>query len=124
MSDSTNKRQCLRPRLPTRGRPGPSANSVVLYTVGTSIKRKEDRQTLQSLLDLFHSDEAQVTYRGDTCRLQDLCIEVNINALRYLHLDGSVLDSGILQWMRSRVASCWLYILALSNEFGLESWTL
>ena len=94
MSDSTNKRQCLRPRPPTRGRPGPSANGVVIYTVGTSIKRKEDRQTLQSLLDLFHSDEAQVTYKGDTCRLQDLCLEVNINALRYLQLDGSVKEVG------------------------------
>ncbi len=58
------------------------------------IKRKEDLQTLQSLLDQFHSDEAQVTYKGDTFRLQDLCIEVNINALRYLHLDGSVKDVG------------------------------
>ena len=90
---SSSKRDCLRPRPPTRVRPGPSANSVVLYTVGKSI-RKKDFHALQHLLDRFHSDEAQVTYNGNFFRLQDLCREVNDNANLYLRLDDSVEELG------------------------------
>ena len=76
-----------------RARPGPSANATIIYTVGKSI-RQRDRHTLQSLLDQFHSDEAQATYKGETGHLQDLCREVNANASRYLRLDDSVEDLG------------------------------
>ncbi len=87
------KRDCLRPRPPARARPGPSANAVILYTVGKSIRPK-DRNALQSLLDRFHSDEAEVFYKGETLLLQDLCRETNTNANRYLQLDDSVEDLG------------------------------
>ena len=90
----SNKRTCLRPRPPARTRSGPSATSVILYTAGKTITRKEDRHTLQSLLDQFHSDEAQVTFKGNTLHLQDLCRDVNTNATRYLKLDDSVEDLG------------------------------
>eukprot|EP00291_Cryptomonas_curvata_P014858 CAMPEP_0172153188 /NCGR_PEP_ID=MMETSP1050-20130122/1286_1 /TAXON_ID=233186 /ORGANISM="Cryptomonas curvata, Strain CCAP979/52" /LENGTH=230 /DNA_ID=CAMNT_0012821657 /DNA_START=744 /DNA_END=1433 /DNA_ORIENTATION=+ len=76
-----------------QAKPGPSANAVLLYTVGKSIMRK-DRDALQSLLDQFHSDEAQVTYKGETHHLQDLCRDVCTNATRYLKLDDSVEDLG------------------------------
>jgi hypothetical protein len=92
----SNKRTCLRPRLPARTRPGPSATSVILYTVGKTITRKEDRHTLQNLLDQFHSDEAQVTFKGKTFHLQDLYRDVNTNATCYLKLDDSVEDLGQL----------------------------
>ncbi len=67
---------------------------MILYTVGRTITRKEDRHTLQSLLDQFHSDEAQVTFKGNMLHLQDLCRDVNTNATCYLKLDDSVEDVG------------------------------
>ena len=90
---SSSRRESLRPRPPSRARPDPSAGAVILYTVGKSIMRK-DRHELQCLLDQFHSDEALVTYKGETLHLQDLCREVNTNASRYLQLDDSVKDLG------------------------------
>ncbi len=90
---SNSKREGLRPRPPVRARPGPSANATIIYTVGKSIRQK-DRHALQSLLDQFHSDEAQATYKGETGHLQDLCREVTANASRYLRLDDSVEDLG------------------------------
>ena len=90
---SSSKRDCLRPRPPVLARPGPSANAVILYTVGKSIRPK-DRSELQNLLDRFHSEEAEVSYKDETLLLQDLCREVNTNASRYLRLDDSVEDLG------------------------------
>ncbi len=60
----TNKREFLRPLPPMRVRPGPSANSVILYTVGKSVRKKDCRE-LQYLLDRFNFDEALVTYKLD-----------------------------------------------------------
>ena len=66
---------------------------MIIYTVGKSI-RPRDRHALQSLLDQFHSDDAQVTYKGETDHLQHLCTEMRANACRYLRLDNSVEDLG------------------------------
>jgi hypothetical protein len=35
-----------------------------------------------------------------------------------------ILDNGMLQWRRFLLASCWQHTLALSNDSGLERWTL
>ena len=92
MSDH-NRKASLRPRPPTRARPAPSANAMILYDVGKSI-RKSDRNTLQELLDQFHADDAEVTYKKHTCRLQALCTQVRDNATIYLTLDDGGEDLG------------------------------
>ena len=66
---------------------------MILYDVGKSI-RKSDRNTLQELLDQFHSDDAEVTYKKHTCRLQALCTQVRDNATIYLTLDDGGEDLG------------------------------
>jgi hypothetical protein len=79
--NNSNKRDCLRLRPPVRVRPGPSVNAVFLCSIGKSI-RQSDQHALQSLLDWFHSDEAEVFYKDETLLLQELCKEVNTNASR------------------------------------------
>jgi hypothetical protein len=65
----------------------------------------------------------QVTYKGETDHLQDLCREMNANANRYLRLDDSVEDLGQRYVAVEEIpleASCWQYTLAPSNDSGLE----
>ena len=72
-------RRSSRTRAPTRPRPQPAADAIILYTIGNIPQR--DRHELQAALDAFHANR----YLQDQCRL------ILEDAQRYLipeHVDG------------------------------------